>query len=187
VAPTLGVFAVDVALGQRIHQPRYVVFAVAALATVAATGLLGLRGPRRWGLLLLGALLLVQASRVNWGFERCVRDQTGGIKRSLASIIDGYESPGRLVLIGAGWGVGDPASWIYELRPGTLIAVFDRGADLDAMLRAAAAYPDLWVTFSTDKVTLKAEQEVLQRLRTDGAYQEVFANPLASHFVRVGR
>lgn len=187
VAPTLGVFAVNMALGQRIHQPRYVVFAVAALATVAATGLLSLRGPRRWGLLLLGALLLVQASRVNWGFERCVRDQTGGIKRSLASVIDGYESPGRLVLIGAGWGVGDPASWIYELQPETLVAVFDWGADRDAMLRAAAAYPDLWVTFSTDKVTLGAEQEVLRRLRTSGAYQEVFANPLVSHFVRVGR
>lgn len=186
VAPTLGVFAADVSLGQRLHQPRYVVFATAGLATLTATGLLGWSGRRRrWGVLLLAAVLAIQASRVNWGFERCVRDQSGGIKRSMASVIDGYESPGRLVLIGAGWGVGDPASWLYELAPETRVAVFDDETDLATLLRAAAPYPDLWVAFSTDKRTLGAEQQLLRRLRAGEAYLEVFSNPLAAHFLRV--
>jgi len=185
LAPTVGLVCLDLLQDKRLHEPRYLSFAVPFLAVLVAYGVLGAAGRgRRWAVVLFVGLVAIQLARVNWGFDRCVRDQTGSITRGLVEIIEGFETPSRLVAIGAGFGQGDPAVWAWELDAATPMLVFGPTSDLEAVLVELSRVVDVWVTFATDKATLPVEQELLRRVDASGQFVLVFRSPSAIHFVR---
>ena len=185
VAPTLGVVLMDLALDKRLHEARYLAFAVPALAVLLSHGVLSAaRSRQRWGMVLLVGLVSIQLARVNWGFERCVRDQTGSISRGIVEIIEGVEVPSRLVAVAGGFGQGDPAVWAYELDAETPMMVFDSDSDPRVLLSYLSQAVDIWITFASDKATLPVERELLQTLQQTGEFIVVFRNRAAIHLIR---
>lgn len=184
-APTAGLVLMDLILGKRLHEARYLAFAVPALAVLLSYGVLSAtRHRQRWGPLLFAGLLAIQVARINWGFERCVRDQTGSITRGLVKIIAGVETPSQLVAVAGGFGEGDPAVWAYELEAGTPMLVFDQGTDPRHLMNFVSQAVDLWITFSSDKATLPVELELVKRLEESGDFIVVFRNRAAIHLIR---
>ena len=187
-APTAGLILLDMVLDKRLHEARYLSLGVPALAILLSYGVLrAAKSRQRWGLLLFAGLLAIQLARVNWGFERCVRDQTGSITRGLVNIIEGVETPAQLVAIAGGFGQGDPASWVYELDAKTPMLVFGHDTDPLQLMSEVSPALDLWITFSSEKASLPVELELVRRLEVSGDYTVVFRNRAAIHMIRAAR
>ena len=184
-APTVGLGLMDLALDKELHEPRYLAFAVPALAVLLSYGALNAAKQRqRWATILFVGMLAVQVARVNWGFDRCVKDQTGSITRSLVEIVEGVEAPSQLVAVAAGFGQGDPAVWAYELGAATPMLVFDPTLDPRRLQSYLESPVDLWIAFSSDKATLPMEQALVQQMEASEKHILVFRNRAAIRFIR---
>lgn len=102
----------------------------------------------------------------------------------MASIIEGVEAPSQLVAVAAGFGQGDPASWVYELDPETPMLVFGHDSDPDNLMSEVLPAVDLWITFSSEKASLPVELELVRRLEESGRYTVAFRNRAAVHLIR---
>lgn len=182
LAPSAGVAVLDLGFGWHLTEPRFHGLAAVGLALAIGTGLSELTPRPRWAGWLVVLVVAVQLSRVNWGFETCADDLTGSITRSMARLAaaTGDET---LVAIGAGHGLGDPASWTYELPPAATMLVFSRVDATEEVAARCARFPSVWVALASDRITRPQEERLMRSLLADG-YQVAFASPKAVHLVR---
>lgn len=189
VAPSAGIWVLDLAFDKRLHVSRYVSFAGPALAIFLSYGLVRLAASNRRvvGGLSLVSLLAIQASNLNWGLELCPNSEFGSDARSVAELIRTTSSPRSVVALGEGYNhAGNPGPLIYELHPEVQVLSFGVDTDLDRLVRELARFDDLWLIFSVDEGTRAVEEELLRRLRDSGRYRGILRRGLAHHLARIG-
>ncbi len=186
--PSAGMMLLDMAFDKHLHASRYVNLAGPALAVLVSYGLVTIVGSRSrvQRALSLACLPVILISNVNWGQELCPNGEFGGNARTLAGLIGKTSSPVHVVVLGEGHNhAGNPGSLIYELDPRDPVGVFGYRTDLDKLIEKIASYDDLWLIFSTDSGTRRAENELLQRLEGSGSYRGILRYGNSFHLAKI--
>ncbi|ESA37655.1 hypothetical protein N836_35370 [Leptolyngbya sp. Heron Island J] len=173
LAPSLGLFMMNIISDKNLAAPRYVILAGPSLAAILTYGISRpISSQLSLTKLLLPILLGLQMIGINWGFERTV-GWSGSNWRSLASTIKVSSSPSHVVVVGKGVGRGDAGTAVYELDSEAMVVVLDQNSNLRELQYSIQNYDDVWVVFSTDRATASIENELLRRLAESGRYTEV--------------
>ncbi|MEA5504378.1 glycosyltransferase family 39 protein [Halotia wernerae UHCC 0503] len=181
VAPTIGVMLLDFLSNKNLISPRYLLFAGPALAVIITYGIARpISSQPRLIKFLLPIFLGLQLTGINWGLERSPA-QGGSNLRSLARTIKASSSSSNVVVVGKGYGRGDPGSAIYELAPETMVVVLGEDSNLEELEYSIQNYEDIWIIFSQDSKTASIENNLLNRLQKTGSYTKVSVQKSAIH------
>jgi hypothetical protein len=191
LAPSAGVFLLNVLFNKSLHLPRYVMFAGPFMVVLLTYGLTTLASSKRALQVSIVTIVLgLQVTGINWGLER-TPGQGGSNMRSLAAHIGRFQPRPHIVVIGKETAddVGAVGSLVYELDPQSLIVTFDEATDLESLLLSIKGYDKVWLVFCyrfSRGSPSDAQNRLLKRLRQSGGYVEVYPtlesrNLLVSH------
>lgn len=167
-APAAGILLLDLLFNKNLPSLRYYLLAGPGMAVICTYGITKQHLTRFLLIVLIGLQLLI----INWGREQTPGWQ-GSDLRSIAGIIKDVSSHPYIVIIGAGYGRGHPASVIYELDPETMIIVVGKNSNLKELQSDIQRYDEVWILPSSDGQTAIVENELLNRLRGSGRYTNV--------------
>jgi hypothetical protein len=183
VAPSLGVWLLDLVFSKDLGKSSYVLFAgpalIILLTMVFSDGSnhqpistwrsgAGLRNAAGY---ILAVILGLQLTGINFGLER-TPGFAGSTLRSMISRIE-KSSTNPVIVVGSGHGRGDPACVVYEAAPETMISVLGEATDIAALSVQLGVYDDVWMVFAKGRRTAAAEERLFKELTNNGGYRVV--------------
>lgn len=188
LAPSLGVFMLDLIFDKHLHYPRYAMLAAPAASVLLGHGLVCLSNRHRWlgGGLLSVLIAILAIPSLKAGEVPRHRYPRGHTSDWIAAV---PEDSDVVVAIGAGYGRGEPTAILYELTTrknggDVNVLVLEKGDSPERAFRLVQSYRHVWVFRSAHGKTVSEEEQVIKLLSEAPSFQRGEVIGRVTHFAR---